>query len=169
MLDRRDGALQARIQTCERALASGDIEPKEAAALEYSLAQLHWELAYTGLAAGAVEDRALDSAATHIRAVLEQQEKAGEAVQRGNELAALFLLGRILLRKGALDQAEAVLEDARARGFADASIRPYLAEIAFLRRDFAGVKEHLRALGPDGAQRPGLIADLCRFWLPREA
>jgi hypothetical protein len=168
MLDRRDGALQARIQTCERALASGDIEPKEAAALEYSLAQLHWELAYTGLAAGAVEDRALDSAARHARAVLEQQEKTGKAVQ-GNELAALFLLGRILLRKGALEEAEAVLEDARARGFADASIRPYLAEIAFLRRDFIKVKEHLRALGPDGQQRPGLIADLCRFWLPREA
>jgi polysaccharide biosynthesis protein PelE len=168
MLDRRDGALQARIQKYERALARGDIEPKEAAALEYSLAQLHWELAYTGLAAGAVEDRALDSSARHARAVLERPAKAGESVQ-GNELAALFLLGRILLRKGALDEAEAVLEDARARGFADASIRPYLAEIAFLRRDFARIKEHLRALGPDGEQRPGLIADLCRFWLPREA
>jgi polysaccharide biosynthesis protein PelE len=167
MLDRRDGALQARIQTCERALARGAIEPKEAAALEYSLAQLHWELAYTGLAAGAVEERALDSAARHVRAVLEHKAGAG-ASAHGNELAALFLLGRILLRKGALDQAEEVLEDARARGFSDASIRPYLAEIAFLRRDFVKVKEHLGALGPDGAKRPGLIADLCGFWLPRE-
>lgn len=171
MLDRRDARLQARIQVYQRALKSSDLDASERRALNHALGELYWELAYTGLATGAVEARALESAARHARAALDAERPADGAAQteRHGERATLFLLGRILIRQGQLDEAERVLIQARARGFADASIRPYLAEIAFLRRDMASVKEHLRALGPRAHDRPGLIADLCRFWLAREA
>lgn len=163
MLDRRDAALQSRIQALETSLAREPLAPGDAAAMHRTLARLHWELSYSGLATGAVEQRALDSAAAHARAALAVDAAADTAVDRGT----LFLLGRILLRQGALREAEQVLTRARELGIAESSIRPFLAEIAFLERRFAHVRAHLDAGGRD--QRPGIASDLGRFWLPEAA
>lgn len=163
MLDRRDAALQSRIQALETSLAREPLAPGDAAAMHRTLARLHWELAYSGLATGAVEQRALDSAAAHARAALAVDAAADTAADRGT----LFLLGRILLRQGALREAEQVLTRARELGIAESSIRPFLAEIAFLERRFAHVRAHLDAGGRD--QRPGVASYLGRFWLPEAA
>ena len=161
MLDRRDAVLQSRIQELETSLARDRLAPGDEAAVHRTLARLHWELSYCGLATGAVEQRALDCAGAHARAALAADGSADAAAP---DRGTLLLLGRILLRQGALREAEQALLEAHELGIADSSVRPFLAEIAFLERRFAHVRAHLEA----GDQRPGIASDLGRFWL-REA
>ncbi|MCG8421064.1 MAG: tetratricopeptide repeat protein [Proteobacteria bacterium] len=163
MLYRRDTALQSRIHYYERALAKDDPKDTDKVALHYALAQLHWELSYCSLAVGAVEGRVLISAETNARAALDRVESGHEG--DGITLATLFLLARILLRKGQYDEAEEMFTRAHKRGFPPASIEPFLAEIAFCRRDFAGVRAHLGTLTRADTRRPGVVEGICRFWL----
>lgn len=159
MLDRRDAALHGRIQMHEAELERGGLAPAEQAAVHRALAWLHWELSYCGLATGAVAARALDSARDHARAVLDAEDDRG----------TLFLLGRILLRQGELRAAEHVLLEAREQGIDDSSVRPFLAEIAFLERRYQHVRTHLQAGGRNGEQRPGIVSHVGRFWLAEAA
>lgn len=159
MLDRRDAALHGRIQHHEAELERDDLSPAERATAHRALARLHWELSYCGLATGAVATRALDSARDHARAVLDAEDDRG----------ILFLLGRILLRQGELRAAEHVLLEAREQGIDDSSVRPFLAEIAFLERRFQHVRTHLQAGGRNGEQRPGIVSHVGRFWLVEAA
>ncbi|MEM9491396.1 MAG: hypothetical protein AAGC55_19780, partial [Myxococcota bacterium] len=88
----------------------------ERAARHYALAQALWELCYSNLAAGAVQGRVLGSAETHARAALDRLAHLPEAA--ASTLSTRFLLGRILLGQGRLDDAERILDRAEADGFA---------------------------------------------------
>ncbi len=154
MLDQSDSRLQTRIQDCDEKLAGGRQDGAEAATLHYLLAHLHWELVYTGLVTGAVKDRELDRAERHAR-----------ATGAHADLATTFLLGRILLEKGDLDRAESRFNDAAERGFSAQSVAPYLAEIAFRRRDFAAVRTHLESLSRGELPLAGVTAALEHYWL----
>ena len=128
------------------------------------LAAQHWEMARTGLADGECLVDALERARHHARAAL--AEDPGHA-------SSWLLLGRIELRCGRAEDAEAALAHAVDRGIAPAVVEPYLVEAAFLARRFDRVRELLAAerlaaeLRQTGADPAGGIAALDRvrrFW-----
>jgi len=140
-----------------RLLAHAVLESKQRVAYrgvhdtcDLRLAAAHWELARTDLADGDCLAHALTAARHHARA----------AAARHPQRASLALLaGRIELRSGALDDAEAALARAIELGLPPAVAAPYLAEAAFLARRFDRVPRWLAAAGDHPA-----LARLRRFW-----
>jgi polysaccharide biosynthesis protein PelE len=105
--------------------------------LRCRLAETHWELAYLGLAEGAVLEHALDAAVEHAR----ESCRVGK-----NPAAASFLLGRVLLFRHQTDAAVVELQRACRLGYPMARVLPYLAECAFEARSFGAVRAHLQQL-----------------------
>ena len=140
-----------------RLLAHAVLESKQRVAYrrvhdtcDLRLAAAHWELARTDLADGDCLAHALTAARHHARA----------ADARHPQRASLALLvGRIELRSGALDDAEAALARSIELGLPPAIAAPYLAEAAFLAGRFDRVPHWLAAAGDHPA-----IARLRRFW-----
>jgi len=116
-------------------------EPSSSAARfqrEKQLAELYWELAYSGLVLGDLRRYTLEHALEHARAALSLNEKA----------AGLCLLtGRILYALERLEEAETQMQLATALGIPEARILPYLAEFAFRRGDFSLTRQLLSTLG----------------------
>ena len=73
-----------------------------------------------------------------------------------------FLLGRIELRLNAPDPAEQALIRSRELGMPAGVVRPYLAEAAFLRRQFDLVRARFREGGAFGSG--GAAARMRRYW-----
>ncbi|MDX1587822.1 MAG: HEAT repeat domain-containing protein [Oleiphilaceae bacterium] len=103
------------------------------------LAQIRWEMAYLGLAQGGLRLYYLNQAAELLREIL----------VTGSRHSDWRLLGRVEM---ALDNnlaAEDAFTAALENGAVAEQIRPYLAELAFMRRDFRAVQSHLAACQPD--------------------
>jgi hypothetical protein len=127
---------------------AGDAGPRDARDLR--LAAAHWELARTDLADGECLAHALASA----------RRCACAAAARHARCASLELLvGRIELRRGAIDRGEAALMRAVELGLPPAVAAPYLAEAAFLRRRFDRVAQRLAVADAQPA-----LARVRRFW-----
>lgn len=92
------------------------------------LAELHWELVYAGLAQGELRRHILRQARDYIEQALATSEVPTPGM--------LLLQGRVMLEQGDHDEAEQVLNRAIDRGLPPVSALPYLAEIAYARRDF---------------------------------
>jgi len=114
------------------------------------LAAAHWELARTDLVDGECLTHALAAARDHAHAA---------AARHPRRASLALLVGRIELRCGAVDRAEAALARAIELGLPPAVAAPYLAEAAFLARRFDRVPERLAAAGAHPA-----LARLRRFW-----
>jgi Flp pilus assembly protein TadD len=145
LLDRTEREVYARIKADTAKLE--DAKGPARASLHARLAQHHWELVELGLASGDVAAHLLATAEKHV------QDALGDAPGDGN---AQVLLGRIELRRGRLAEAEAAFGQALRCGLGEEIIRPYLAEVAFRRRRFDEVRQHVRAVGGDerGAMEP---------------
>lgn len=115
------------------------------------LAHHHWEMVYMGIAHGEVGRHLLSEARKHAEHALERSPRDG-----GTQL----LLGRILLKQGALDEARQAFNRALESGLCDAVVLPYLAEIGFKQRKFDEVREHIRVLGTRGNLPPTVVG----FW-----
>jgi len=102
------------------------------------LAELHWEMVYAGLAQGELRQHMLTQAAQHADAAL--------AMGGANGSGLIFLRARIWLEHGELDAAQQAFEQALALGQPRTSAWPYLAEIAFRRRDIAAVRDIMTQL-----------------------
>ncbi len=137
MLEQKEKTLTQRATLIQQALEQDD--GSEALGLRRRLAQVWWEMAYLGLAQGGLRRYYLDSAAEELAQVITRQPKHGD----------WRLLGRVELARDNLEAAEAAFGSASAAGSPPEAIQPYLAELAFLRRDFAKVREHLAACPPD--------------------
>ena len=127
--------------------------PESAGALHRRLANGYWELAWLGLAQGESLGPVLQKARHHALAALSGCE--GHA---GLQL----LLGRIELKLGEAERAEAALAEAVRRGVPESVAAPYLAEAAFLRRAFDRVR---RLLSPGAI--PGsnpTLHRIARYW-----
>ena len=152
MLDAEEKKISVHIQR-ERATLARELTSEQRYACLRHLAELHWELTYAVLAQGELRKHILGQARTY----LDQALAVGVAPQAG----LIFLKGRILLAQGLMAQAEDSLKQSVVMGQAQISALPYLAEIAFERRDFGLVRQYLQRLAElNVVSKTRAIADL---------
>lgn len=157
MLDAEEKKINTHIQR-ERELLACDISDEQRYTCLRHLAELHWELIYASLVQGELRRHILGQARSYLDAALQ----VGSPPDSG----LAFLKGRILLAQGETQNARLALEEAIALGQPLVSALPYLAEMAFMRRDFAGVKRLMEQLADlNVASRTRAIADL---WTGRD-
>lgn len=76
---------------------------------------------------------------------------------------AHFILGRVSLMQGKVGRAEVAFTRARELGMPSDKVFPYLAEAAFLKRDFSRLKRLLQQLDPAVRAYPPL-SHIAEFW-----
>ncbi|WP_240655711.1 sugar ABC transporter permease [Paraburkholderia phosphatilytica] len=159
ILDSREKLLTQRI-LAERAKLDGKNQRSATGVARRrankALAELYSELIYENLVTGDVYRNAADQADAY----------ASAALADGPDDASLWRLrGRLALDRRDLDAAETLLQRAIDQGFPRERMLPYLAEAAYLRRQYARVRELLAEIGQHGTlptMRPVL-----EFWHPR--
>ena len=152
MLDAEEKKISVHIQR-ERATLARELTSEQRYACLRHLAELHWELTYAVLAQGELRKHILGQARTY----LDQALAVGVAPRPG----LIFLKGRILLAQGLMAQAEDSLKQSVVMGQPQISALPYLAEIAFERRDFGLVRQYLQRLAElNVVSKTRAIADL---------
>jgi hypothetical protein len=104
---------------------------------EKQLAELYWELAYSGLVQGDLRRYALSHALSHAEAALDIQ---------GESAGLRFLAARILDALERNDEAERNMLLATTLGIPQQRTLPYLAEFAFERRDYRLARQLLEAM-----------------------
>jgi tetratricopeptide (TPR) repeat protein len=118
---------------------------------------LQWEMVYQELVEGELSRFYLEQAAETGRQALEMEPMDGPL---------LMVYGRIQARLGAWDEALEALDGAERLGTPALRVVPHLAEVAFLRRDFAETRRLLNQT-PELWQA-GILRPLLRFWLENE-
>lgn len=121
------------------------------------IAELYWELVYTGLAQADLSEHALGEGLKHCDAAL---------AIAGRDPGLLLLRGRLLNAKGDATGALEAFEKAMEAGLSVERAAPYVAEIAFEAGDFDGVRRQLERMDP---QANPTVAPLVRFWAPPAA
>jgi hypothetical protein len=153
MLDAEEKKLSVHIQR-EREALLGDLTLEQRYTCLRHLAELHWELIYASHAQGELRNHILGQTRKYLDAAFAVGVPANSGL--------LFLKGRILLAQGAMEEAEDLIKQAVALGQPKISALPYLAEIAFKRREFGLVKQLMQQLVElNVAARTRAIAD---FW-----
>lgn len=156
MLDSEEKKIASRIREASQRLPALAEPPQRFECLR-QLAELHWELVYACLAQGELRQHMLTQAARYADEALALGQAAGSGL--------IFLRARIWLEQGALDAAQQAMEQALALGQPRTSVWPYLAEIAFKRRDFALVRQYMQQIaGLNLGSRTRAVED---FWVPR--
>ncbi len=155
LLDSREKAITEQIH---RELANLKTAPDEARRLIFRqhLAELYWELVYSGLAQGDLLAHALDQALSHVDGALQLAPQ---------DAGLQFLKARILHRMKRDAEAYPLFEEAMRNGLPEARVLSYLAEIEFDRGDYAAVRR-LLALIPESQVTP-LLKPAIRFWTSR--
>lgn len=152
MLDQQETRINQRIERLLDNLAEASSETRQP--LHAGLARWYWELAYLGLAQGGVLEHVLGQAAQHAQAALKLQSTADLEL----------LTGRIQMERNHLDDAQNHFMTAQRLGMSDEKLIPYLAELAFLRRDYAVVGQQLARLPENMLKRPP-FAEAARYWI----
>lgn len=125
----------------------------EKSLLSSELAELHWELIHQNLAQGELRRHALERVERYARSALALDE---------NNAAMWYLLGRCALLDGRPQQAEVFLEHAQVRRFPAQRLLPWLAEAAFMQREYSRIGPIIEPLR-DGILPPALQASV-RYW-----
>ncbi|MGU7775008.1 tetratricopeptide repeat protein [Burkholderia sp. MR1-5-21] len=151
MLDKSEKRVTQQIGI-ERAKLTRRLSDDERCRVDKTLAELYGELVYARLVDGDVYRNALEQADAHAARALHHQPADG---------ALWRLRGRLAFETDRLGDAEAMLKKAIACGFPRMRVLPYLAEIAYLRRDYAAVRRYL-----DDMPRvpPHLLAPIADYW-----
>lgn len=122
-------------------------------ALNRRLAELHFELVYQNLVLGAVHRHTIEQAETYARAGLATDDTD----------AALWLIcGRLALAANEPVAAKTYLLRAQALGFPRERLIPWLAEVAYLQRQFPLVGELLRSL--DRGTTMPMLKPVVSYW-----
>jgi hypothetical protein len=106
-----------------------DIEASFTAARE--LAELYWELVYQNLVQGGMLSYALEQVRFYVAQAIQWRE---------SDAGLRVLSGRVHLLVGNLDLATTSFSDAVDLGLPPANVSSYLAELAFLKRDFSYIR-----------------------------
>lgn len=154
MLDQREKAITARVHAELGALQRAGDPAARGASLR-RLAELYWEYVYQRVAEGEFRHHAIAQSLRNVEAAI------GEGVR---DAGLLSLLGRLRLELGDLEAAERAFEDAAALGLPASRTYPFLAEIAFRRRDYRAVEACLAKIAT--GERPPELDALIRFWRP---
>jgi len=138
-LDQAENEIMQKIYQAIKALelCDNDTERHE---LNRRLAELHFELVYQNLVQGAVYKHTLEQADRYAHAALAASFSAQDA--------ALWLIRvRVALANAQPELAARYMEQAQKLGFPSERLLPWLAEVAFLKRDYSRVSELLGSLG----------------------
>jgi hypothetical protein len=138
MLESEEKALSVHIHR-ERKTLEGQLTPRQRFDCLSSLAWLHWEMIYASLAQGELRKHILGEALRYADAAIAEAEQPNASI--------IFLRARILLARDDLDAAQAGIAAAVELGQPESATLPYLAEIAFRRRQFPQVRALLGKLG----------------------
>jgi polysaccharide biosynthesis protein PelE len=158
MLDAKETRLFNHIKREREALLDGELPISQRRACLVHLGELHWELVYSALAQGELRRHILEQARKYLDAALALDMQATSGM--------LFLKGRILLAQGELGLAQEFIQLAIAAGYPSVSALPYLAEAAFINRDFEYVRLAMQQLVVlNVASKTRAIADL---WTGRD-
>ena len=156
MLDSRENELNGKINLLLRNLESEGLDPNEAADMHLQIAQLYWELVYQELVRDSLMDYAIERAFHH----------AGQTAEILTDSPGIHvLLGRLHMQTRDYASARESFNRALSHGIQESRVVPYLAELAYLDRDFAEVNR-LIASNSSFAAIPAL-AQVVAFW--REA
>ena len=159
ILDDREKTLTQQILV-ERPKLDVKLHPElsdaERARANRTLAQLYSELIYENLVTGDVYRNAADQADGFAAAALEHDP---------NDAALWRLRGRLAIARLDLDGADTMLQRAIDCGFPRERMLPWLAETAYLRRDFARVRKLLAEM--DNRAATPTLAAVLDFWKPR--
>ncbi|SDI59771.1 hypothetical protein SAMN04487926_12022 [Paraburkholderia steynii] len=159
ILDNREKTLTQQILV-ERPKLDVKLHPElsdaERAHPNRTLAQLYSELIYENLVTGDVYRNAADQADGFAAAALEHDP---------NDAALWRLRGRLAIARLDLDGADTMLQRAIDCGFPRERMLPWLAETAYLRRDFARVRKLLAEM--DNRAATPTLAAVLDFWKPR--
>lgn len=121
------------------------------------LAELHWQQADTGLARGDLRRFALQQAQQHCEDALSLDAYAP---------GTWSLYARVLIELDHLTAAARALGLARKLRMPPAQVWPLMAQIAFLRQDYAGVRKYVGRLPPDD-QLPHQWRGAAAYWRQR--
>lgn len=128
-------------------------DPAARTAFCRSLAFSYWELVYNSLSQDELRTFFIEQSLKYVR----KAEELG-----GNTPSLSILLGKIHIAKNEKEKAGEAIQDALSNGASPSLTIPYLAELAFLKRDFVAVKKIL-AQDPTLWLKPG-IGPVAQFW-----
>lgn len=152
MLDGKEKQLNERIHAASEALKAAR-DPQAEFAASKQLAELYWELVYQGLVQGDMRRYALEQVKKHVGKALAHHQADG---------GLWVIAGRMRMLEKDYDGARSAFESAVAKQFPRVRVEPYLAELAFLRRDFSAVRQHMKQIQTEGrSQQMALVAD---YW-----
>lgn len=151
ILDGREKRINTRIQAARAQLEGKD--PMGRLMADKELAELYWELVYQGLVQGDLQKHAAAQASAHLEA----------ALRVSPEDAALWALrGRLANLAGRYERAWEAFSRAVEFGLPEGRVLPYLAEVAFRRRQFGQVRELLERIAQTShTQRMAQVID---YW-----
>ncbi|MEQ1669163.1 MAG: hypothetical protein ABL868_11985, partial [Sulfuriferula sp.] len=151
MLDNREKTLNALIHDLLKKLA--DCTSADLTHLyQKQLTELYWAFVYEQLAEGDMRTYMLGQAEKYALSALKIREDGDLWV----------LLAQILVKQEKQLAAEAAFKHAQRLGIPATRISPYLAELAFLKHNYAQVREYLSPLDSTNQNRP--IANIINFW-----
>jgi len=152
MLDKKVNGLNKEIQRLEN-------EAKSASGLGKSnihmqIANNYWELLTLEGDEPVAREQLLASAASHASQSLESQPRS---------VNANFLLGQISLKQGDTEKATAAFVMAERLGMPTEKVVPYIAETAFIDRDFSRLRKVVSELNPAFRAYPP-FSNVVEFW-----
>lgn len=152
MLDGKEKQIASRIQQARDTLQQADDSMADYAAHK-QLAELYWELVYQGLVQGDMRRHALRSVREHVQAALRAQVR---------DSGLWVISGRCRMLQGDYSGAMGAFSTAVAMGLSRNRAEAYLAELAFLQKHYAEVRQRLHGLAPDNAGQQ--LALVSSFW-----
>jgi polysaccharide biosynthesis protein PelE len=138
MLDKEEKLITNRIHKLLNKSPQKTDSPREHFLYNKQLAELYWELAYSGIVQGDLRNYTLNNALEHAESALTHND---------SDPGLLFLCARILDALGRFDEAIHNMRLAMSLGLPHHRALPYLAEMAFERGDYHTTFEMLDEIG----------------------
>lgn len=151
MLEQKEKRLVTEAGRIQAAL--GDQRGADWETLNRRLAQIWWEIAYLGLAQGSLRLHYLYRARELLQSLVVEHSRHND----------WRLLGRIELALGNIALAEQAFEAALTEGASTHVVYPFMAEVAYLRRDFDKVRYYLARCAHGSSH--GALRPLLEAWL----
>jgi polysaccharide biosynthesis protein PelE len=152
MLDAKEEEINAAIRDLLKQLEAATSDRRRQ--LHERISNYYWELAYLGLAQGEVLRHSLTRALEHLE----------QALQTGGGEPTLYIQrGRLLMHQRRWEAARAAFTVAVDKGVPAAGVAPYLAEIAFEKKEFTQIPAYIRQVGPS-IRKSERLAAVAAYW-----
>ncbi len=151
LLEKKSTDINSHIENLQKNLQNEDKKAKT----HIAIARNYLRLVILKLIQDEMKDQALQKAEENLKKALKEnpEERNGH-----------FILGQVLLERDDVDQAELSFTKALQLGFSPTAVYPFLAHIAFLRRQFKSIPEYLNNIPPERRRYPPL-AGIASYWL----